>query len=142
MQKNWIHFNWQIQSATTVDGNVALSLLKQARALETGVKFQWAVDGSLASFLCWMVDFEDTLGNTEKSIVRQTGRQWQNENNDLTRGGSLATGLAQTKENLRNEWKQWGVRRIKWEWRLEVGQKGRLRERQRLKGLEHMRRSG
>lgn len=90
-------------------------MLKQPRAVETGVTFQWAVDGSLASLLCWMVDFEDTLGNTEKSIVRQTGRQWQNENNDLTRDGSLATGLAQTKENQRNEWKQWGVRRIKWE---------------------------
>lgn len=76
-KKTWIDFNWQIQSAATVDGNVALSLLKQARALETGVKFQWAVDGSLASLLCWMVDFEDTLGDTEKSIVRQTMAKWK-----------------------------------------------------------------
>lgn len=37
---------------------------------------------------------------------------------------------------------KWGVRGIKWEWRLEVAQRGRVCERQRLKGLEHMRRRG
>lgn len=102
-----------------------------------GKSFSQAVDGSLAVSHCWLT--AETLLRIKRTPVKP--REGDSGHKKMSRPQMavlLRRGLRAGR--TRRMTGKWGVRGIKWEWRLEVAQRGRVCERQRLKGLEHMRR--
>lgn len=72
-----------------------------------GTDSQWTVDGSVASSHWWQADSEDTPEDTEDSSIKHTGERRKQENDVMTRDGSLASMLAQSGANKKNKWKMW-----------------------------------
>lgn len=65
---------------------------------ERGVRSQQAVDGSLVSLHCWLVDFEDTLGNSVDSTCRHRRRQpTPTKHSVVTIDGTLAAAIPHSK---------------------------------------------